>query len=170
MNSNNLMAIENTFINKLQIKETVALLTFSILIPYLMHFIPVSGNPAGAVLLPIFIAPFFAAVYFKWHTAVITALLSPMLNHLITGNPVFGIVGILTLELVLFVSISALLLKTKGIKYVSAPIALAVSIFLVQVLFTSFNNFVSVFTTAIPGVILLAVVNISALLLAKKLK
>lgn len=170
MNNYNSMAIDNSIINKLEIKETAALLTFSILVPYLMHFIPVTGSPAGAVLLPIFIAPFVAAVFFRWHTAVITALLTPILNHLITGNPVFGIVGILTFELVLFVIASSLLLRTKVFKFASAPLAIIISMLLGQVLFNSFNNFVSVFTTGIPGVIILAFVNISALLLAKKLK
>jgi len=104
------LTIESSLLNKVQIKESVFVLAFSILIPFLIHFIPVSGNPAGAVLLPIFIAPFIAVVFFRLNVAVIAALLSPVLNYLLTGNPVYGIVGIITLELVLFVFIAWLLI------------------------------------------------------------
>ena len=93
------LAIENSLLSKLQIKESVAVLAFSILIPFLIHFIPVSGNPVGAVLLPIFIAPFIAVVFFRFNVGIIAALLSPVLNYLLTGNPVYGLLGIITLEL-----------------------------------------------------------------------
>jgi hypothetical protein len=157
-------------VNKLQVKETLSILACSILIPYLMHFIPASGNPVGAVLLPIFIAPFIAVVFFKWNTAVITALLSPMLNYIVTGNPHFAIVGVVTTELVLFVSMSLLLVKVNGLKYAAAPISLVVSMFAAQAIFSSVSHFAVVFVTGLPGIALISLINIFALKLAGKLK
>jgi hypothetical protein len=164
------VAIENTFLNKVQVKESVIVLAFSILIPFLTHFVPVSGNPAGTVLLPIFIAPFIAIVFFRLNTGLIAALLSPVLNYLITGNPVYGIVGIITLELVLFVLISSLLLKYNYLKYIAAPVSVIVSMFISQVIFSPAGHFAVVLTTGLPGIILISLLNILIFSFSKKSK
>ena len=144
------LAIENSILTKLQLKESVSVLAFSILIPFLIHFVPVSGNPAGAVLLPIFIAPFLAIIFFRLNVGIIAALLSPVLNYLLTGSPVYGIVGIMTLELFLFVLIAWLLIKLNYVKYFAAPVSVIISMFITQLVFSlgkpfccSFNNRVS---------------------------
>lgn len=170
MTGTNSIAVRSTLVNKLQVKETLSILAFSILIPYLIHFIPTSGNPVGAVLLPIFIAPFIAVVFFKWNTAVITALLSPMLNYVVTGNPHFAIVGVITTELVLFVAISSLLLKVNGLKYAAAPIALVFAMFVGQILFSSVSHFEVILAAGLPGIVLISMVNFAALKLSGKLK
>jgi hypothetical protein len=164
------LTIESSLLNKVQIKESVFVLAFSILIPFLIHFIPVSGNPAGAVLLPIFIAPFIAVVFFRLNVAVIAALLSPVLNYLLTGNPVYGIVGIITLELVLFVFIAWLLIKLKFVKYFAAPVSVIISMFVTQLIFSSVGHFAVVLTTGLPGIILISLMNILIFTLAKKSK
>ncbi len=164
------LIIESSLLNKVQIKESVFVLAFSILIPFLIHFIPVSGNPAGAVLLPIFIAPFIAVVFFRLNVAVIAALLSPVLNYLLTGNPVYGTVGIITLELVLFVFIAWLLIKLKFVKYFAAPVSVIISMFVTQLIFSSVGHFAVVLTTGLPGIILISLMNILIFTLAKKSK
>ena len=164
------LIIESSLLNKVQIKESVFVLAFSILIPFLIHFIPVSGNPAGAVLLPIFIAPFIAVVFFRLNVAIIAALLSPVLNYLLTGNPVYGTVGIITLELVLFVFIAWLLIKLKFVKYFAAPVSVIISMFVTQLIFSSVGHFAVVLTTGLPGIILISLMNILIFTLAKKSK
>ncbi|MGD1007936.1 MAG: hypothetical protein ABR980_11980 [Ignavibacteriaceae bacterium] len=164
------LIIESSLLNKVQIKESVFVLAFSILIPFLIHFIPVSGNPAGAVLLPIFIAPFIAVVFFRLNVAIIAALLSPVLNYLLTGNPVYGTVGIITLELVLFVFIAWLLIKLKFVKYFAAPVSVIISMFVTQLIFSSVSHFAVVLTRGLPGIILISLMNILIFTLAKKSK
>ena len=164
------LAIENSLLSKLQIKESVAVLAFSILIPFLMHFIPVSGNPVGAVLLPIFIAPFIAVVFFRFNVGIIAALLSPVLNYLLTGNPVYGLLGIITLELSLFVLIAWLLIKVKFVKYLAAPVSVIISMFISQILFSSVSHFAAVLTVGLPGIVLISLINILIFPLAKKSK
>ena len=164
------VAIESTFLNKVQVKESIIVLAFSVLIPFLIHFVPVAGTPAGAVLLPIFIAPFAAIVFFRLNTGLIAALLSPVLNYLITGNPVYGTVGIITFELVLFVLISSLLIKFNPIKYIAAPVSVIISMFTVQLIFSPAGHFTVVLTAGLPGIILISLINILILSFAKNSK
>jgi hypothetical protein len=164
------LTIENSLLNKLQIKESVAVLAFSILIPFLIHFIPVSGSPAGAVLLPIFIAPFIAVVFFRLNVGIIAALLSPVLNYLLTGNPIYGIIGIITLELSLFVLITWLLIKVKFVKYFAAPVGVIISMFISQIIFSSLSHFAAVLIVGLPGIVLISLINILIFPLAKKSK
>lgn len=159
---------KSSILDKLQLKESVSVLAFSILIPFLIHFVPVSGNPAGAVLLPIFVAPFIAIVFFRLNVGLIAALLSPVLNYLLTGNPVYGTVGIITLELFLFVISAWLLLKLNFVKYFAAPASVIISMFITQLVFSPVNHFAVVFTTGLPGIILILLINILILTLAKK--
>jgi hypothetical protein len=166
----NSFAIENSILSKVQLKESVIVLAFSILIPFLIHFIPVSGSPAGAVLLPIFIAPFIALMFFRLNVALLAALFSPMLNYLLTGNPVYGIVGTMTLELSLFVLLAWLLLKVNFVKYSAAPVSIILSMFVTQLIFSSANYFIAVLTTALPGIILISLINILIFTFAKKSK
>jgi len=170
MTENNSLSLRASLLSKIQVKETLSILACSILIPYLMHFIPATANPVGAILLPIFIAPFIAVIFFKWNTAVITALLSPMLNYIVTGNPHFAIVGVITTELVLFVAISMMLLKNNYLKYVAAPLSLVSAMFITQLLFSSVNHFAAVFVTGLPGIVLISLVNIFVIRLTRKMK
>jgi hypothetical protein len=164
------LALENSFLNKLQVKESISVLVFSILIPFLIHFIPVSGNTAGAVLLPMFIAPFIAVIFFRLNVGLFAALLSPILNFLLTGNPVYGIVGLITSELFLFVLIARLLIKLDFVKYIAAPVSVIISMFICQLIFSSVSHFDAVLTAGLPGIILISLINILILPLAKKIK
>jgi hypothetical protein len=164
------LTIENSLLNKLQVKESVAVLAFSVLIPFLIHAVPFSGSSAGAVLLPIFFAPFIAVVFFRLDVAIIAALLSPVLNYLLTGNPAYGTVGVITLELSVFVLIAWVLIKSKYAKYVAAPAGIIVTMFFSGLVFSSPSHFAVVLTTAVPGIILISLLNVLIFTLAKKSK
>lgn len=168
MSRTSALRIEDLFSNKLQVAETVSILILSVLIPFLVHFVPVSGSPAGAVLLPIFIAPFIAVVFFRSSVAMITALFAPVLNYLITGNPVIGIVGLMTVELFLFVLITKALINLKYINYIAAPVSVIISMFAAQLVFSTASHFTTVLTTAIPGIVIIAVLNVLIIALTRK--
>ena len=56
MSGENTTTISNSFLRNLQIVETIALLAASILLQFLIHIIPSTGTPIGAVLLAMFFA------------------------------------------------------------------------------------------------------------------
>ena len=81
------------------------------------------GVPVGAYLLPMFYIPFIALVAYRLPVALIVALLAPPLNFLLTGNPQWGLMGILTIELVLFTLLAYVLMLQGKVKWIAAPLA-----------------------------------------------
>ena len=163
MSNVNTSVVNNAAIRNLQVVETVLLLAGSILLQFLIHLIPSSGTPIGAYVLAMFFAPLIAIIFFKPHTAFVVAILSPILNYLISGSPIAVILPLMTIKLVLFVSCLYLFFNIKSIKKISALLAILVSLtvspFIVS-LFSSYNeNVLSSLTTTIPGILLLTVVN-----------
>ena len=163
MSNVNTSVVNNAAIRNLQVVETVLLLAGSILLQFLIHLIPSSGTPIGAYVLAMFFAPLIAIIFFKPHTAFVVAILSPILNYLISGSPIAVILPLMTIKLVLFVSCLYLFFNIKSIKKISALLAILVSLtvspFIVS-LFSSYNeNVLNTLTTAIPGLLLLIAVN-----------
>jgi hypothetical protein len=163
MSSVNTSVVSNTVIRNLQVVETIILLAASVLFQFLIHLIPSSGTPLGAVLLAMFFAPLVAVIFFKAHTALIVGILSPVLNYFITGSPRAEILPLMTIELVLFVSCLYLLFSISRIKKISALFAVIISITLspfIVSLFGSYNgNVIHSLTTAVPGILLLSLLN-----------
>ena len=80
-----------------------AALGAGLLLPVLVHLIPVEGGPpAGARLLPIFVAPLLAALRLSPVSALAIAVGSPLLNHLLTGRPAGALLGRMEIELIIF--------------------------------------------------------------------
>lgn len=78
-------------------------LAASAALPFLVHLLPpLGGVPAGARLLPIFLAPLVAILYRQPLAALTAALLAPYLNHLLTGMPASDNVIVITVQLLLF--------------------------------------------------------------------
>ncbi len=150
-------------VKNLQIVETIILLAASILFQFLIHLIPSSGTPLGAVLLAMFFAPLIAVIFFKAHTAFIVGILSPVLNYFITGSPRAEILPLMTIELVLFVSLLYLFFNISRVKKISALFAVIISValsFPIASLFSGYSgNLISSLTTAIPGILLLTLLN-----------
>ena len=75
---------------------TLALLfiTGNLLLPQLAHLVP-NGGPA---LLPIYFFTLIAAYKFGIKTGLLTAILSPLLNSLIFGMPVLGLLPIIIIK------------------------------------------------------------------------
>jgi hypothetical protein len=156
-------------IKKLQVKETAVMLTATILIQFMIHLIPPVNNiPLGAVLLPMFYIPLIALIFYKFHVGLLAAILGPILNYSLTGSPGLEIVSLLTLELIAFVSVLAFLLRYNKINKVSALIAIIFAKLLSWLVFTTFspgsesstNILIQSFINAIPGIFVLALLNI----------
>lgn len=60
------------------------------------------------VVLPMFWGVMIAGVVYGWKAGLLLGLLSPVLNHLLTGMPIASLVPILTMELSLYGAIPSL--------------------------------------------------------------
>ncbi len=155
----------------IQIGATVLLLIASVLLPFLVHLIPSQGPvPIGAQILPIFIAPLIAVVFFRFHVAFIIAAISPLLNAVLFGQPDLFFTLRLTAELIVFVSLVFYLKDWVGLRWVNAPVSLimsklfvALGIGILPVGF-GFSQVVAQFTGAVSagaiGIFILWVINI----------
>jgi hypothetical protein len=141
------------------------------LLPALIHLLPFAGaTPLGAYYLPIFVGPFLAAWLFDPFVAVAASLLMPMLNHTVTGMPNLKMTLILTLELVVF-SLTVSSLRTwKSLRYYIAAFAVLVAklcslalvaLFPALSLLPSLGFFVQSVVTALPGIVLLTLLNVA---------
>lgn len=117
------LTLDTQLSQKLQLKPAIAVLLSACLLPFFIHLIPpYQGIPMGAMLLPMFYIPFIAVVFFRLHVGLIAAALAPALNFLITGNPQWQIVAILSFELIVFVIMAAQMLQLDPLKWVAAPL------------------------------------------------
>lgn len=87
-----------------------AALAVGLVLPILVHLIPVeAGPPMGARLLPIFLAATVAALRLDALSALSIALFTPLLNRLLTERPAGPMLPTLLIELVLVVLIVLLI-------------------------------------------------------------
>ena len=174
------IAVERKLIDKLQIKEMVFVLVFSVLLQVLIHFIPSGSEPAGTYLLPLFYAPFIAVLFFSLQVGITVALLSPICNYLITGNPVPGLLGIISIELVAFVLLTKLFSNYNITRYINAPVSFILTkvfssfvILLLPFLFLEGNvwsYFSSSINTGLAGILILFIINYFAVKLYQKIR
>ena len=157
--------------SKYQVTQTMIILAATMLLPVLVHSLPnISGQISGAVLLPIFLAPMVATFIYKKHVAIFAGIFAPLLNYLIMGRPAPEMVITLGFEVVLFVLVLSWLKDLKGIQYVAAPLAyLAVSLIaafglsVVANLADPVSFWLNGTLIAIPGIILMGIINIAIL-------
>jgi len=91
---------------KVTAREATVLLAIAWLIPFLVHLAPWAGaRPLGAYLLPMFWATFVAVYFYGAGAGLLTGLVAPAVNLLVTGLPdwkSFGATGVEVLIFVLF--------------------------------------------------------------------
>ena len=156
---------------QLQVKETLVILVASVFIPFIVHMIPSYGNiPLGAKILAMFYAPFIAVLFCRPHVAIITGLLSPTLNALLTHHPAQEIIAILTLELVTFSIIASVVHKRWKNFWGVAPTAYIISVSIVAIMHAIISYFIlplpvyfflNSLLQAIPGIVILLLLNIT---------
>ncbi|MFR9603415.1 MAG: ECF transporter S component [Rikenellaceae bacterium] len=89
-----------------ELKTYILALAFvagNIILPQVCHMIP----KGGFIFLPIYFFTLIASFKYGWRVGLLTAILSPMLNHLLFGMPPLAVLpAILTKSLVLVVAAS----------------------------------------------------------------
>ena len=146
---------------------TGAALAAGLTLPYLVHLFPLeAGPPAGARLLPIFVAVVFIALRMGAAPVLAVALAQPLLNRTVTGMPEGAMVGTLTAELVL---VGAALLALRRFAPKAAPFAAAPAYLLAAALVNAvatgqgpLATWAFAFSFQLPGLALLVVTGLAA--------
>ncbi len=127
----------------------------NIILPQLTHFVP----QGGFIFLPIYFFTLIAAYKYGWKVGLLTALLSPIVNHVLFGMPplvVLPSILVKSVTLALFAGFTA-----QYFKRLSIPILLlvvigyqvlgtAIEFFLVD----SFREAIQDFRLGIPGMLI----------------
>lgn len=151
------------------IPATLVTTALAVALPVVVHLLPPVGTvPMGAVLLPLFIAPFVAVFLFHPAAALGASLVTPSLNRALTGQPTAEMATLLTIELCAFTLVALFLRRAWPRSVLSAPLAyLAAKLVAAAVL--SFSALIPALplgylttsvVNALPGLALLVVVNL----------
>jgi hypothetical protein len=155
---------------KLTVREAAVLLAMAWLIPFLVHLAPWSGaRPLGAYLLPVFWATFIAVYFYGAGAGLLTGLLAPAVNLLVTGLPAWKSFGSLSLELVVFVLATTWAVRRAPHGWLFAPLGYLVAKSVSALLFsatTAFDGpgmaavfFIHMLAGSAAGLIVLALIN-----------
>ena len=88
----------------------------NILLPQLCHLIP----QGGLTLLPIYFFTLIAAYKYGWKVGLLTAVFSPVLNHLLFGMPPAGVLPAILLKSVLLAVVAGY--AANRFKRISIPV------------------------------------------------
>lgn len=161
---------------RLQVKEIAILIAASVFLQFIIHLIPPAGGvPLGAVLLPMFYIPLIAVIFYKFHTALVVTAFGPILNYIMTGSPELGIVPLLTFEVLLFVLALTVLSKYGRFSSLGALISILAALMISPLVLGLFNSsgfsasfLLTSLKNAVPGIIIITVMNIFLLRLREK--
>jgi len=67
----------------------------NLILPQLFHLIP----QGGVIFAPLSLVILVGAYKFGWKTGLMAAALSPLVNHVVTGLPAWGVLPVMTLKL-----------------------------------------------------------------------
>lgn len=73
-------------------------------LPQVFHLIP----QGGIMFAPLSLVILAGAYKFGWRVGLLAAIASPIVNHLLTGQPAWGVLQVMTLKLVLVALIAGL--------------------------------------------------------------
>jgi hypothetical protein len=163
-------------VKDLELKGAAILIAASLFVPFVVHLIPpANGVRLGAVLLPMFYVPLIAVIFYKFRTALVVTAFGPILNYLLTGSPVYESVPLLTFEVLLFVILLTILLKYDKLNNLSALLSILPALIVPPLVFGLFrssgfspDHLLISLKNAVPGIIILTVLNIFLLRLRNK--
>jgi hypothetical protein len=92
----------------------------NLVLPQVFHLIP----QGGIIFSPLSLVILFGAYKFGWKTGLLAALLSPTVNHLITGMPMMDVLPVMTVKLAVLALVAGL--AAQHFKTVSLPLLLGV--------------------------------------------
>ncbi len=93
-------------LNYTQVKTyliTIAFVASNLLLPQLCHLIP----QGGYIFLPIYFFTLIGAYKYGWKVGLLTAILSPLLNHLLFAMPAIAVLPIIMTKSILLATIAA---------------------------------------------------------------
>lgn len=163
----------------LQIPVAIVTTILALLLPYLVHLVPQGGTSLGARLLPMYYAPFLAALLINPMSGLIAGFAAPLLNHWITGLPTLEMAFILSLELAAFTSIAGFFHDRRAwawwlapVSYLLAKVVSTIILALIpQLIPVSPLTFgLTVLGNAWPGVLAMIVLTFLGRLLARKMQ
>lgn len=149
--------------------ELGVLLALSVLVPFMVHLLPVPEDARlGPRLLPMFYTPLLAALLGRKRSAFAVALIAPWLNWLLTAHPTRIGAVITTVELLVFVVVLRLLLA-RGARWFLAVPAYACAMILAALVAALFPALIggrpagawlmNSVTMGLPGVAVLLLIN-----------
>ena len=127
----------------------------NLVLPQVFHLIP----QGGIIFAPLSFVILIGAYKFGWKTGLLAAVASPLVNHLLTGQPACGVLEVMTLKLVVLALVAGL--AAQYFRKVSIPIL--VGVVLVSLLIGAFGELiltggiaatVADFTIGWPGLLL----------------
>ena len=134
---------------------TAIFVVCNLVLPQVFHLIP----QGGIIFAPLSLVILVGAYKFGWKTGLLATLLSPLVNHLLTGMPTTEMMPVMTMKLVVIALVAGL--AAQHSKVVSLPILVGVVFVseaigcLGELLLTGgIANTVADFTTGWPGLLL----------------
>ncbi len=98
----------------------------NLVLPQVFHLIP----QGGIIFAPLSFVILAGAYKFGWKTGLLAAVASPLVNHLLTGLPAWGVLEVMTLKLVVLALVAGLAAQY----FHKVSIAILVGIVLVSLL------------------------------------
>ena len=92
----------------------------NLVLPQVFHLIP----QGGIIFSPLSLVILAGAYKLGWKTGLLAALLSPLVNHLLTGMPVMAVLPVMTLKLAVLALVAGF--TAQHFKTVSLPLIIAV--------------------------------------------
>lgn len=92
----------------------------NLMLPQVFHLIP----QGGVIFSPLSLVILAGAYKFGWKTGLLAALLSPLVNHALTGMPTMAVLPVMTLKLAVLALVAGL--AAQHFKTVSLPILIGV--------------------------------------------
>ncbi len=92
----------------------------NLVLPQVFHLIP----QGGIIFSPLSLVILVGAYKFGWKTGLLAALLSPLVNHLITGMPTMEVMLVMAMKLAVLAIVAGL--AAQHFKTVSLPILIGV--------------------------------------------
>ncbi len=92
----------------------------NLILPQVFHLIP----QGGIIFAPLSLVILVGAYKFGWKTGLLAALASPIVNHLITGQPATGVMPVMMLKLVALALIAGF--TAQYFKRVTLPLLIGV--------------------------------------------
>jgi hypothetical protein len=92
----------------------------NLVLPQVFHLIP----QGGIIFSPLSLVILVGAYKFGWKTGLLAAVLSPLVNHLLTGMPMWSVLPVMTMKLVVLALVAGL--AAQHFKTVSLPLLIGV--------------------------------------------